>query len=79
MNRYTMKNGVFFFPPSDGVTANGRAVSNFGGRVRYDAAFAAENGYFPIKESEEGQDELLEGNTPKESVYVLKNGEWVSE
>ena len=79
MNRYMMKNGEFFFPPSEGVTADGRAVSNFGGRVRHDAAFAAENGYFPISEKKEEQDELLEGSTPKESVYILKNGEWVAE
>ena len=79
MNRYMMKNGVFVFPPSDGVTANGRAVSNFAGRVRHDAVFAAENGYFPIRENVKEEDELLENHTPRDIVYTLKGGEWVPE
>ncbi len=79
MNRYMMQNGVFVFPPSGGVTANGRAVSNFGGRVRHDAAFAAENGYFPIKETRKEEDEPLEEQAPRECTYTLQGGEWVIE
>lgn len=79
MNRYKMKNGVFKAPPQGGVCVDGRVVSNFAGRVRHDAAFAAANGYYPIREVEETEGELLEESAPRERKYILKNGEWVLE
>ena len=78
MKRYKMKNGTFVAPPQGGVCADGRVISNFAGRVQHDAAFAAENGYFPIRSVEETE-ELLEQSDPRARTYSLKNGEWVLE
>lgn len=79
MKRYKMENGVFTAPPQGCVCADGRVVSNFAGRVQHDVAFAAANGYFPIREAEEAKGELLEESTLRMRTYTLKNGEWVLE
>lgn len=79
MELYKLKNGAFVAPPRGGVSVKGRAISNFSGRVEFDTAFAAENGYYPIKESSAGKGELLEGEFIKEVNYTLKEGAWVCE
>ena len=77
MQRYIIKNNAPVSPPVCGVTAKGRVISNFAGRVKNDAAFAAENGYYPLAKREVGGD-LLEGNELcGRGTYVLVAGEWV--
>lgn len=51
MERYQIKRGVPVAPPEHGVTKDGRVISNFAERVKHDAVFAAENGYYPIEEA----------------------------
>ena len=45
MMLYKLVNGTPVAPPKNGVSADGRAISNFLGRVQHDAAFAKANGY----------------------------------
>lgn len=79
MKRYKMINGVFVAPPKGGVSVEGRVISNFAGRVQNDAAFAAANGYYPVRVVELATEELLEDHPEREATYSLKNGEWVFE
>ncbi|MBQ9802329.1 MAG: hypothetical protein IJW51_04595 [Clostridia bacterium] len=80
MERFRINNGAPVAPPAGGVTASGRAVSNFAGRVRADAAFAAQNGYYPIVETAHAPQELLEGTTlPHDPSYTLVDEAWVRE
>ncbi len=79
MERYKMVNGAFVPPPAGGVTVNGRAVSNFAGRVRRDASFAAANGYYPIAAGALEEPELLEEESLQELTFTLKGGMWVRE
>ena len=76
MERYIIKNNAPVSPPVCGVTVKGRVVSNFASRVRNDAAFAAENGYYPLakmtSKSAEPEKKLCGRGT-----YVLVAGEWV--
>lgn len=80
MERYRINNGAPVSPPMGGVTSGGRAVSNFAGRVRADASFAAANGYFPIVETPPVQQELLEETPlPHDPTYTLVDDAWVRE
>ena len=45
MMLYKLVNGTAVPPPKNGISADGRAISNFSGRVYHDAAFAKANGY----------------------------------
>ena len=45
MMLYKLVNGTPVAPPRNGVSADGRAISNFSGRVLHDAAVAKANGY----------------------------------
>ena len=78
MNRYIIKNNVPVSPPASGVTVKGKAISNFANRIKQDAAFAAENGYYPL--AEVGFDEeQLEVEAVSEGSYILVDGKWVFE
>ena len=71
MERFKLKNGDLCPPPRNGVCAAGHAVSNFAARVARDAAFAAQNGYFPKSPAwPPVPNELCE------PIYELREGEW---
>jgi len=77
MERYIIKNNVPVSPPDCGVTVKGEVVSNFANRVRNDAVFAAENGYYALRQ-DVPDEELLEGEERLgEGAYILVDGEWV--
>ena len=77
MERYVLKNNVLVSPPDCGVTAKGEVVSNFANRVRNDAVFAAENGYYPLCVKEPDKELLEEGECVGEGTYILVDGYWV--
>ncbi|MBR2011423.1 MAG: hypothetical protein IKA06_06745 [Clostridia bacterium] len=78
MDRYIIKNNAPVAPPRCGVTASGRVVSNFARRIKNDADFAAENGYYPLAKQDDASPELLEEHeAPAEGKYTLIDGEWV--
>lgn len=78
MNRYIIKNNAPVSPPVSGVTVKGRVISNFANRIKNDAEFAAENGYYPLAEVSPAE-EQLEGAPWGEGRYVLVDGKWVFE
>ena len=79
MRRYIIKNNAPVPPPDHGVTVRGKVVSNFAERVRRDARFAAENGYYPLAPVPPRED-LLEDEEPiGEGTFVLRDGAWVFE
>ncbi len=53
MMLYKLVNGTPVAPPQNGVSADGRVISNFSGRVLHDMAFAKANGYSFNPEEEE--------------------------
>ena len=78
MHRYIIKNNAPVPPPVSGVTVKGRVISNFAERVKNDAAFAKENGYYPLAETLP-EEEQLESELEGEGRYVLVEGKWVFE
>lgn len=78
MNRYIIKNNAPVSPPASGLTVKGRVISNFANRIKNDAAFAAENGYYPLAEILPAE-EQLEIEPQGEGRYVLVEGKWVFE
>lgn len=78
MKNYKKINGSLVSPSSGGVTADGRVISNFAGRISHDPAFAEANGYYPIAESEGENVDLLEEEEGDVTLdYVLQGGAWV--
>ena len=72
MKRYKIICGIPACPPQNGISADGRAITNFAERIYRDAAFAAANGYYPMAESDE-----LEQPSISNPTYRLVGGAWV--
>ena len=74
MKRYRIIDGIPVPPPKNGVDKNGNVISNFAARIESDAAFASQNGYYPMADTPIEEFLSLETKPP---IFVLKNGEWV--
>ena len=73
MKRYCLVSGIPTPPTENGVTCDGKIISNFKTRIENDGDFAAENGYYPLAP----EPEILEPDMKARPYYVLENGFWV--
>ncbi len=75
MKRYRMIGNTPVPPPKNAVDKDGHVISNFAARIENDAAFAAQNGYYPMADNAQDEEFLELEKIPP--VFVLQNGKWM--